>query len=113
MGPRTALRDAKIREELGERLRCHCRTAIGMNDEALGIHVFAYEGLREHLLGEYSVLTSFQPPRNDVATKYVKDDIEVVVNPFLRTSEFRNVPAPHLKRGSSGKLGFDTGRMRR
>jgi hypothetical protein len=35
------------------------------------------------------------------------------VNQFLRTSEFRNVPAPHLKRGSSGKLGFDTGRMRR
>jgi hypothetical protein len=78
------LGDAEIREELRKRLGCHRGPAIGVNDKALRVNAFAYECLREHFFGEYSALTGLQPPRNNVTTKHVENDVQAIMDPLLR-----------------------------
>ena len=99
MRPAVRLRDTQRAEQLGDRMRCHRRPTIAVNDQLFGLHVLFLDRRFNELLGQAGAFAVRQHPADNAAAVDVEDHVQVVVSPFFRTLELGDVPRPDFVRG--------------
>jgi hypothetical protein len=77
-----------------------------MDREFTGLNVLANTGGSDQFLGESCRLAFGDHPTDRVAAEDIQDIVEIVIGPFGRSQEFRNIPAPQLVRLGSQQLRF-------
>jgi hypothetical protein len=90
--PAVAAYDAEVDEQLGDRLGGHRGAPVGVDRQRVATDLLAGQTVRNQVLGELPGLRGRKRPANDVTAVDVEDDVEVVVDPAVRTAEFGDAP---------------------
>ena len=90
------LDDAQVSQQQGHRFGFHGRTAIRVDGELAGRDVLRVATMLDEPLGEFGAFAVGDHPTDDVATKNIQDDVEVVGGPLYRASQLGDVPTPQL-----------------
>ena len=88
--------DAQIGQQQGHGFRFHGRTAIRVDGELAGRDVLRVATMLDEPLGQFGAFAVGDHPTDDVATKNIQDDVEVVGSPLYRAAQLGDVPAPQL-----------------
>ena len=91
-------RHAKIGHEKRHRLARHRWSSVSVNRQLVTRDPVFGQRLGDEPLGQDRGLTMREHPAHDVAAEDVQHDVQVVVRPFLRTQQFRDVPGPQFVR---------------
>ncbi len=100
IGAAMRLGDTEIGEQQRHRLGGHGGAAIRMQGQVPRLDLLLQAGVGDELLGQGRRLRRGKHPANHIAAEDIQDDVEVEVRPRHGTPEFRDVPRPHLIRGS-------------
>jgi len=104
-------RDAKIHEELVERLGFHRGPTISVYRKHRGVDSFPFNRVGKEFLGKHRVFAVLESPAHHVAAVDVDDNVKLEVRPLLLAEQLCNIPTPNEPNGRCDKLGFDTRRM--
>ena len=75
---------------------CHRGTAIAVKDQLFGLDVLFFNGCFNELLSQVGVFAMRQHPADRAAAIDIQDDVKVIIGPFFRTLQFRDVPRPNF-----------------
>ena len=111
MGAAVGFDDAEVSEQQGQGLRCHRRTAIGVQRELTGRNALLLARVFDKLPSLGGCLAIGDHPAGDVTAEDVENDVQVIEIPLQRASEFGDVPAPELIGCGGQQFGFPIRRM--
>ena len=88
------LDDSQVSQQQGHGFGFHGRTAIRVDGELARRDVLRVATMLDEPLGQFGAFAVGDHPTDDVATKNIQDDVEVIGGPFYRASQLGDVPTP-------------------
>ena len=92
-------RDAKIHEELVERLGFHRGPTISVYRKHRGVDPFPFNRVGKEFFGQHGIFAVLESPAHHVAAVDVDDNVKLKVRPLLRTEQLCNIPTSNSPNG--------------